>query len=95
MEWYQSLTLFLTVAILLITALGSTLWFIVTSTIKDLKDLQDSLTDHKLDNANNYAKIADVKASYEKVFMVLNELKDAVNKIATSVSVLETKVEIK
>lgn len=86
LEWYQLLAIFAAV----FTGLGSIicviLWYIVRNTIADLRTVEAELSNHRLHVSENYAKSADVKESYEKLCRYLDEVRDAINRMAVAVA---------
>ena len=81
-EWYQLCSIFAAI----FTALGSIicaiLWYIVRNTIADLRAVEAEVANHRLHVSENYAKAADVKDSYEKLCRYLDEVRDAINRMA-------------
>ena len=93
MELYQLLSIITTLGISLISVIAVLFWYIIRSTVSDMQMLKQDLQNHKLDVAGNYAKAADVKSSYDKLYSRLEECLNTINKIATNVAVLTNKVE--
>lgn len=93
-DWYQFLSVFTSVSTALITVIGILLWYIVRNTVSDMRILEKNFTDHQLYIANNYAKIVDVKSSYDSLCKIIGEMQDTINKMAVSTATIAAKMNI-
>lgn len=87
MEWYQLLSVFTSICVGLISVIGIILWYIIKSTIDDMKALEKELAQHKLTmerDLKDYAKANDIKDIVKR----LEEMQTTINNVAVSIASL-------
>lgn len=88
MDWFQVVSLALTGYVGLLTAIAIILWYIMRSTISEVKSVREDLTSHKIEVVKEYAKIVDVKEINNELMNSIKELQGTINTLAVNVATL-------